>query len=69
MRVGPIEDLSAWAESAREIVGERQLVCSVSGGKDSTTVALLLKEAGLLKEREQRALHDDVSNLIRGPPF
>ncbi len=45
MQVGPIDDLAAWAHAARARIGDRLIVCSVSGGKDSTAMALLLQEA------------------------
>lgn len=41
---GPIEDMDAWRKQALEEIGDRQVVCSISGGKDSTSMALLLKE-------------------------
>ena len=47
MRVGPIEDFNAWKEEALEKIDDRVVVCSISGGKDSTTMALLLLEAGI----------------------
>lgn len=44
---GPINDLSAWVQAARERLDGRPVVVSVSGGKDSTATALLLMEAGI----------------------
>ena len=44
-RVGPIADLDAWRAAALEQIDGRTVVCSISGGKDSTAMALLLKEA------------------------
>ncbi|MDG1481083.1 MAG: phosphoadenosine phosphosulfate reductase family protein [Myxococcota bacterium] len=41
---GPIADLDAWRERALETIEDRTVVCSISGGKDSTAMALLLKE-------------------------
>ena len=47
MKLGPIEDLEAWAAEAREKLDGRPVVASISGGKDSTAMALLLREAGI----------------------
>jgi 3'-phosphoadenosine 5'-phosphosulfate sulfotransferase (PAPS reductase)/FAD synthetase len=47
MKVGPIENFKQWSNSVAEIIGERTVVCSISGGKDSTCMALLLTEAGI----------------------
>lgn len=52
---GPIADLRAWADAAAARIGDRQLVLSVSGGKDSTATGLLLKEARI----PFRAVHCD----------
>ena len=41
---GPIEDMEAWREEALSEIDGRTVVCSISGGKDSTTMALLLRE-------------------------
>jgi len=45
MKLGPIENFEEWKRKAKEIIGDRIVVCSISGGKDSTCMALLLKEA------------------------
>jgi len=47
MKLGPIEDLDAWAAEAREKIDGRPVVLAISGGKDSTAMALLLREAGI----------------------
>ncbi|MFT4976259.1 MAG: 3'-phosphoadenosine 5'-phosphosulfate sulfotransferase (PAPS reductase)/FAD synthetase [Myxococcota bacterium] len=44
---GPIEDLGAWRDRALSEIDGRQVVCSVSGGKDSTAMALLLQEVDI----------------------
>lgn len=47
-------------EGIRETVGDRQVVCGVSGGVDSTVLAVLLKEAGV----KMRAIFVD-NGLLR----
>ncbi len=44
---GPIKNLRVWALAARQRIKDRPVIISVSGGKDSTCTALLLKEAGI----------------------
>ncbi|MFT4977616.1 MAG: 3'-phosphoadenosine 5'-phosphosulfate sulfotransferase (PAPS reductase)/FAD synthetase [Myxococcota bacterium] len=44
---GPIPDLDAWRDRALEEIDGRQVVCSISGGKDSTAMALLLREVDI----------------------
>ena len=45
MKLGPIENFDEWKRNVKDIIGDRLVVCSISGGKDSTCMALLLKEA------------------------
>ena len=47
MELGPIKDLDSWAAEAREKIDGRPVVASISGGKDSTAMALLFREAGI----------------------
>lgn len=49
-------------DSIRATVGERQVVCGVSGGVDSTVLAVLLKEAGV----KVRAIFVDNGLLRKG---
>ena len=44
---GPIRSLKRWAKKAKRRIDGRPIVVSVSGGKDSTAMGLLLKEADL----------------------
>mgnify|MGYP000561543139 CR=1 FL=1 len=45
MKIGPILDLKKWRAKNLALIGDRKVVASISGGKDSTAMALLLKEA------------------------
>ena len=47
MNIGGITDLKVWGREMRAILQEREIMASVSGGKDSTAMALLFKEAEL----------------------
>ncbi len=47
MNIGGIEDLDKWKEETMDILAGRELIVSVSGGKDSTAMALLFKECNL----------------------
>ena len=47
MNIGGITDIKVWAREIRAILQEREIMASVSGGKDSTAMALLFKEAEL----------------------
>ena len=47
MNIGGIDDLDKWKEEAMDLLAGREIVVSVSGGKDSTAMALLFKEANL----------------------
>lgn len=47
MNIGGITNLQEWAREARELLAGREIVASISGGKDSTAMALLFKEAEL----------------------
>lgn len=45
MKLGPIDNFEQWKRDVKSIIGDRLVICSISGGKDSTCMALLLKEA------------------------
>jgi len=47
MNIGGIKNLHVWAREARELLAGREILASISGGKDSTAMALLFKEAEL----------------------
>jgi 3'-phosphoadenosine 5'-phosphosulfate sulfotransferase (PAPS reductase)/FAD synthetase len=47
MQLGPISNFHQWKQDIQNEIGNRKVVCSISGGKDSTCMALLLKEAEL----------------------
>ena len=47
MKIPGIGRFNAWREYAFEELADREVVVSVSGGKDSTAMVLLLKEAGI----------------------
>lgn len=47
MQLGPIQNFEQWKRDIKKTIGDRQVVCSISGGKDSTCMALLLKEADI----------------------
>ena len=55
LTIGPIADVKAWKADALRRIDDRPVLVSVSGGKDSTAVALLLIEA----EIPFRAIHMD----------
>lgn len=48
-------DVKTWAAEARAKLNGREVVVSISGGKDSTATALLLREGGI----DFRAIHMD----------
>ena len=47
MNIGGIKNLHTWSREIHEILAGREILVSISGGKDSTAMALLLKEAEL----------------------
>ena len=47
MKIPGFEDFNVWRKYAFEELADREVVVSVSGGKDSTAMVLLLKEAGI----------------------
>lgn len=47
MNIGGIRDIRVWAREVRSILQGRELLTSVSGGKDSAAMALLFQEAEL----------------------
>lgn len=47
MQIGPIKNVLEWSKKAKELIGQRRVIASISGGKDSTAMALLLKEADI----------------------
>jgi 3'-phosphoadenosine 5'-phosphosulfate sulfotransferase (PAPS reductase)/FAD synthetase len=40
-----IKNLKAWGREMKSIIGDREIIASVSGGKDSTAMVLVFKEA------------------------
>ena len=55
MKIGGVENLEEWAEEAKRRIDGRPVVASISGGKDSTAMGLLLRHAGI----PFRAVHFD----------
>ena len=45
--VGPITNFKQWKDHILRVVDGRKIICSISGGKDSTCMALLFKEADI----------------------